>query len=389
MKIDKSNPAHWVALLLFGIHVLLALLLRPLVRSRSGRRQVVLYGHRLGGNLLALQRALRLRPESFAVVYLTLDRAHHRQLVRAGEASVLATSPRTALLLSRADAVISSHGLHAMQLLLRLSDIRFFDVWHGIPFKGFDADDFRVQHRYHEVWVASQLQRRLYVERFGFDPVKTVATGYPRTDRLVRRDEDTAALRRRLGVPAEASVILFAPTWTQDARGRSLYPFGHDEASFLGALSELAGRFGARVLMRAHLNSGTCDGHGFAHVTPVPAGEHPDTEGILLISDILICDWSSIAFDYLLLDRPTLFLDVPAPFRKGFSLGPEFRFGPVVASLDQLLDEVAGALEAPGAYRARFGARQREIRERVYGPLADGHACERCIERLAVALGSG
>ena len=28
----------------------------------------------------------------------------------------------------------------------------------------------------------------------------------------------------------------------------------------------------------------------------------------------------SIAFDYLLLDRPTLFLDIPAPFKKGFSL---------------------------------------------------------------------
>ncbi|MBK6511086.1 MAG: CDP-glycerol glycerophosphotransferase family protein [Haliea sp.] len=27
--------------------------------------------------------------------------------------------------------------------------------------------------------------------------------------------------------------------------------------------------------------------------------EFPDVEGLLLLIDVLICDWSSIAFDYL------------------------------------------------------------------------------------------
>jgi len=42
----------------------------------------------------------------------------------------------------------------------------------------------------------------------------------------------------------------------------------------------------------------------------------------LLASDVLICDRSSIPFDHLLLDRPTLFRDLPAPSRNGFSLRP-------------------------------------------------------------------
>jgi CDP-glycerol glycerophosphotransferase (TagB/SpsB family) len=382
MKIDRSNPRHWLYLLLFGAQVLLAMAGR-LLRSRRGRWTVVFYGHRLNGNLSAVwdELAKPSRRARFEPVFLTMDPAYHRELQEAGLPCVLATSMQCSLLLARTAAIITSHGLHSMQPLVRFSDIRFFDVWHGIPFKGFDADDFRVQHRYDEIWVASPLHRQLYIDRYGFEPDKVVATGYPRTDRLVRRDEDVQALKRRFGVPSNGKLVLFAPTWAQDAQGRSIYPFEKDESEFLGALSVLAERTDATILMRAHLNSGTGAGRGYPRVIPVPHGSHPDTEGILLVSDVLICDWSSIAFDYLLLDRPTLFLDVPPPFRKGFSLGPEFRFGPVVTKIEELVAALEGALRNLKEYESTFSPIRQEIRSRVYGRFADGSAAERCGDR--------
>ncbi|HRQ65517.1 MAG TPA: CDP-glycerol glycerophosphotransferase family protein [Xanthomonadaceae bacterium] len=384
MKIDKKNPRHWLYLFVFGLNVLVAAVLRPL-RARLARKVVVLYGHKLNGNLLPIYSAIHIQKEpdrDLDAVFLTLDPEYWRELKAAGERCVLATSFACIGLLSRADAVITSHGLHAMQPLIRLSDIRFFDVWHGIPYKGFDADDFRVQHRYDEIWVASELLRKIYIERYGFQPQRVHATGYPRTDRLVTRHEDAVALRRRFGAPDTGKLILFAPTWAQDSRGRSIYPFGHDEATFLGALSDLAARHDATILMRAHLNSGTAAGKGYTNVVPVPHGEFPDTEGILLISDLLICDWSSIAFDYLLLDRPTLFLDVDSPFRKGFSLGPEFRFGSIVKGLDQLVREIEQCLRLPTMYHDLHGESHTRIRAQVYGGFADGQATDRCIGRL-------
>ena len=89
----------------------------------------------------------------------------------AGDEACLASTPACARLLASANAIVSDHGLHAMQPLLSLSNLKFFDVWHGIPFKGFDADDFRVQHRYDETSVASPLLAELYVTRFRFDTV--------------------------------------------------------------------------------------------------------------------------------------------------------------------------------------------------------------------------
>lgn len=382
MKIDKGNLSHYAWLAMFALNVALAIAFRPF-RHRHGRRRVILYGHKLNGNLLAIQRQLRsMEQPGIEAVFLTLDPGYHRELSLRGEDCVLATSLQCVRWLAAADAVISDHGLHAMLPMQFLSDLKFFDVWHGIPFKGFDADDFRVQHRFDEVWVASPLLRSLYVDRFGFRPERVQVTGYARTDRLVRREEDVGEIRRQLGLQDPGKVVLFAPTWKQDAQHRSLFPFGVAEQAFLRALSDLGRRAGATFLIRAHLNSDAAADSGFDRIVHVPHATFPDTEAVLLASDILVCDWSSIAFDYLLLDRPTIFLDVEAPFAKGLSLDESHRFGALAGSMEELLRLLECYLAEPARYMETHSAKCAETREKVYGPCADGRSAERCIARL-------
>jgi CDP-glycerol glycerophosphotransferase (TagB/SpsB family) len=386
MKINRRNPLHWICLALFSMNVALALLLRPFFRGR--RQAIVLYGHKFSGNLRALYREIqRSGGVARPVIYLSLDIEHARSLKAQGANVVSAVHPSAAVLLAQAAAIVTDHGLHVMQPLLDWTDIRFFDVWHGIPFKGFDAEDFKVLRRYDETWVASPLLADFYVHKFGFERSRVIVTGYARTDRLVTRTEDVARIRQRVGAPAAGPLILFAPTWVQDDKGRSLYPFGCSEGEFLRALCEIALRHGGALLMRTHLNSGAI-GSGLRNVVSVPQSRFPDTEEILLITDLLICDWSSIAFDYLVLERPALFLDVPAPFKKGFSLGPEYRFGPVIRSLDELIGQADGILAAPEQYRAEHAPRLRSVKASIYGDFADGRSAQRCVERLAFKLAS-
>lgn len=388
MKIDKWNPVHWLALSLFGFNVVFAILLRWF-RRPSVRGCVILYGHKLNGNLLAIYRYLRAdRENGFDVHFLTMDRKYHHELRRRGQSSLLAMSPACIAVLATADAVISDHGLHILKLMLGRTNLKFFDVWHGIPFKGFDADDFRLQHRYDEIWVASPLLARMYVGRYGFDAAKVKVTGYARTDRLVRRDEDILAIKRRLGLDGAdvGKIVLFAPTWKQDANGRSIYPFGLSEQGFLEALSALAQRNGSTFVVRAHLNSGTRTGSTWPRIEQRPHATFPDTEELLLISDILVCDWSSIAFDYLLLERPTIFLDVAVPFAKGFSLGAEYRFGSVVEDMGSLLHTIEWFLHQPSHYQLAFGKRAAEIRQLIYGENANGAATSNCVMRLRQQL---
>ena len=78
MKIDKTNPGHWLLLALFGLNVFAAMLWRPFRRRRRpGARTVVLYGHKLSGNLLAIYRRLReAHRDEFRPVFLTMDSAY-------------------------------------------------------------------------------------------------------------------------------------------------------------------------------------------------------------------------------------------------------------------------------------------------------------------------
>ena len=381
MKVDRRNPVHWAYLAAFMANVLAAIVLRPFVRRRGC---VLLYGHKLAGNLKPILRELQALEGAPKTAFLTMDPAYHRALRAAGEPSVLAISPRCIPWLAGADGIITDHGLHSMQPMLSLSDARFFDVWHGIPFKGFDAEDFRVQRRYDEAWVASPRLVDLYIGKFGFERGRVHATGYARTDMLVRRDLDIAATRRAFGLPVQGPVILFAPTWKQDAQHRSVFPFGQDEAAFLGALSRLGARTGATVALRAHLNSAQAAGD-HPHVVQVPYARFPDTEALLLCTDVLVCDWSSIAFDFLLLDRPTVFLDVEPPFAKGFSLDASHRFGAIVDDMGALLAQLAHCIQDPAAYWSAHGEAHLRIKAQVYGDYADGRAAERCVARLVAA----
>lgn len=383
MKLDKRRLSHWCYLLLFTVDIAVALALRWWPR-RGDAGRIVLYGHKFSGNLLAIYEQARAEGRAQEFVFLTMDPAYHRSLTERGLPSLLGISPACIPVLARMRAVISDHGLHSLELMRRFSRVLFFDVWHGIPFKGFDADDFRVQRTYDEVWVASPLLRDMYERRFGFDASRLAVTGYARTDRLLAPREPLAVARAYVELAAGDGrrIVLFAPTWKQDAGGRSIFPFGVDERRFMDDLQALAARHDALILFRAHLNSGSVGDDSRPRVLKVPHGDFPDTELVLRLADVLVCDWSSIAFDYLLLDRPTIFLDVEAPFRKGFSLGPEYRFGAIVASHEAMLDRLDRCLLDPESYRSEFSESHVRIRAEVYGEFADGRSAARCLQRL-------
>ena len=121
---------------------------------------------------------------------------------------LLATNPLSITKIAGAETIVSDHGLHALELMLRLSDTRFIDVWHGIPFKGFDAEDFRMLHRYTEVLVPSERLKNMYVNQFGFSEQKVEVTGYARTDTIVNRSAQTQRIKDELGIGPNAEKSL-------------------------------------------------------------------------------------------------------------------------------------------------------------------------------------
>lgn len=387
MKINKRNPWHWLWLGLLTLNTMLALVMRRFI---SGDNRVVLYGHKLNGNLAAIYRE-SLDYNELRLTYLTMDYSYYRQLKGEGVSVAWAGGLHALTLLVRAKALISDHGLHSLVLLLDFSSLKCIDVWHGIPFKGFDEEDFKVLHRYDEIWVASKFMADIYEEKFGFQRERLKALGYARTDVLVnQREVGRADLLREYDIPvSNKKVILYAPTWKQDHAGRSLYPFGMVESDFLNALSQMAVEHSCLFLIRMHLNSPLEHNCKNENVHAVPADKYPDTERLLILSDVLVYDWSSIVFDFLLLGRPAIYLDVPPPFKKGLSLGDNYRYGEGVADLVGLRSAVAKALKVAKLEAPYVDEHRDHVKALVYERYADGSSSARaCQEIIRDCMGS-
>ena len=381
MKIDRRNPKHWLYLSKSGIYTLLCIPFRYFLKRKSARPLVILYGHKLNGNLLALYRYCQVNPQPWDIRFLTLDPDYARE--HPDIEPLLSIRFRDMLQVVTADCIVTDHGLHALFPLLYATNIRFVDVWHGVPFKGFVPASFRVQHRYDQIWVSSPAMRDLYLEQFGFDAKQVFVTGYGRTDTLIHYYSQRHRIRARFAIPKARRVILFAPTWAHEDAQRSESPFGHSLEAFADRLQTFARTHNAVVLVRQHLNSTNGRASDSAdYVRIVSAANYPDAEEILAISDCLLTDWSSIAFDFMAIRKPIVFLDVPAPFKHGFALPPDCRAGAIVRNFDEVEVALERALCGGAGCLTVDESEYDRVRNIAFGDTLDGRSSQRYAERL-------
>lgn len=134
---------------------------------------------------------------------------------------------------------------------------------------------------------------------------KFAVIGYPRNDELVTRnnEDEILSIKTRLGIPYDKRVILYAPTFREYNKTKG------NNCSFLIPLNfdKWAERLSDEyiLLIRAHYE--VTKNVNFANsdfVKNVSTYDH--LNDLMLISDILISDYSSIFFDYSILERPML-----------------------------------------------------------------------------------
>ncbi len=207
-------------------------------------------------------------------------------------------------------------------------------------------------------------------------PYENLEVGYPRNDVLATATAaSVAAARAELGIEPGQRAVLYAPTHRD-------WETGHVPVLDLGAAAEALGPDGI-LLARAHY---------FYDADPVAraldhAGRlrdvaaHPSIETLCLAADVLVTDYSSLMFDYAVLDRPIV-IHAPDWERYESTRGVYFDLmaeppGVVARSQEELLDVLrAGAFTSAeaDALRAAFRAR--------FCALEDGRAAERVVRRV-------
>jgi CDP-ribitol ribitolphosphotransferase len=227
--------------------------------------------------------------------------------------------------------------------------------------------------------VSSASISQIYADAFG-QPVEkvTAAFGIPRTDALApspRRDATEREVRARLGLNDNRTTILYAPTF----RGADLRGAAAPELLDIAALySALGDRY--RLILRLHpFITSAMRIPEEAKAFVVDASREADVNEVMLAADILVTDYSSIIFEYALLNRPMAFL---APDLAAYERERGFFFnyrsgvpGPVVETTDQLITWIdAKAFDLSRV--AKFAAASFDV--------MDGRATDRLVEQVVL-----
>jgi CDP-glycerol glycerophosphotransferase len=260
---------------------------------------------------------------------------------------------------------------------------------HGTPLKTMGLDqrnslvagvkrDFDAQLRRVARWdysissnrFSTEIWERAYPAQY-----ETLEVGYPRNDALVNATEkDVERIRKELGIAPGRRAVLFAPTHREYV----------DRYVPTADLAHLADELGAgyAIMVRVHYyesDDAPEDPTYGGSVLDVTA--HPSIEELCLAADVLVTDYSSIMFDYAVLDRPIV---IHAPDWDEYRTlrGTYFDLLAEPPGVVTKSDEDLVAAFRSGAVWSERAAELRAAFRARFAYLDDGRASERVVQRV-------
>jgi len=182
----------------------------------------------------------------------------------------------------------------------------YINTWHGTPIKkmGKDIISNSIQYissDYDIFYAQSTYDIEVFSKAFNINKNKFALVGLPRNDELKNVDEkEIINIKLKLNIPSDKKIILYAPTFREyerDSNGCVIAPpINLDKWK-----QELSNKY--IILFRAHYEINTILNIKSDNFI-INASNYNNLNELLKISDILISDYSSIMFDYSILNRP-------------------------------------------------------------------------------------
>lgn len=265
--------------------------------------------------------------------------------------------------------------------------------WHGTPLKklGLDIENVNnaltskssMKHSYlkeseqiNYFISPSPYASKCFISSFGLKKTQIVELGYPRNDTLVNNLLNIDLNRRlklSLNIPIESTVILYAPTFRDNN-------FSNEKESHI---------LHNPLEKECFLNNFNDDvvflyrGHYFTQLSNdssrfIDVSEYGDINELFLLSDLLITDYSSVFFDYSILNKPTLFFmydrDEYELETRGFYLDIDNNLpGKISYQLVDLAEDILNILDN-NADLSYFN--------RIFNPYEDGCSTERVVKHI-------
>ena len=198
----------------------------------------------------------------------------------------------------------------------------YLQTWHGTPLKQIGRDietvsipgytkesydkSFSLEARRWDYLISpNAYSTEIFQRAFDYHG-EVIESGYPRNDILVsKKENDKAALKKKLNLPTEEKLILYAPTWREkETKTNGKYTFSID-FPFEELLKEM--EESAYLLVRMHYLVAQSFDFEKYQGRIINVSEDYDMAELLAVSDLLITDYSSCMFDFVITNRPVIY----------------------------------------------------------------------------------
>jgi len=232
------------------------------------------------------------------------------------------------------------------------SDVKCIQLWHAAgAIKQFGLKDpsndrrspraiqrfQQVYDRFDHVVVGSEKMAAIFRESFGLGDDRMLRTGIPRTDFYFEKASEAVAsqeLKQTLPLIGEKKVILYAPTFRDEAL---------DSAEIMLDVDRLYEEFASEYVLLLRLHP-AIQGK-FLNQYPgfvIDVSGYPDIHRLLVVTDVLVTDYSSIPFEFSLLGRPMIFFAYDLEvYEEARGFREDYKMlipGPVVRDTEALID---------------------------------------------------
>ena len=220
--------------------------------------------------------------------------------------------------IAKADIIIIDDYVPAFNTFALADRVRVIQLWHaGAGFKGvgyarwghFGCPAPYSAHRRCDYAICDSMAiRDFFSEPFGILEEQVIPTGMPRMDAYLSEDNRRTVTQRLYeSYPSfkDKRVILFAPTYRGRNRKTSYYPYNLIDFDRLYRYCEASGSV---VLFKMH--------PWISGEVPIPEryrdrffsmNAYPDINDLFYITDLLITDYSSCIYEFMLMKKPMLF----------------------------------------------------------------------------------
>ena len=189
----------------------------------------------------------------------------------------------------------------------------YFNTWHGTPIKkmGSDVESSNKSFKGKGSWKVDyftcqgEFEQDVFCRVFrGLNKDIARVIGLPRNDIYANYDHEyMLSLRKKMNIPVDKRVILYAPTFREYDKAASMEVKVSVPIEIEKWRKELGE--GCILLFRAHYEVAK----GLNIQDDVVVREmsgYPQLEDLMIVSDLLISDYSSIFFDYSIMSKPML-----------------------------------------------------------------------------------